>query len=183
MKAFNIKIKIYATRIGNPYSLEVSKTIDVDNDRKLDEILDIPIGRLILGDSYKPKDLDITTPEEPQQTKETDSDVTDIVIVQGMERDNIYDMEYIHDAVCDRLEDIMSNARPNGTRYDIILREIIPIEKQEPVEQTDSIQSFAKKVNEYLESHRPTADDIERFKEIPAWWDKFISGGTTDDSE
>lgn len=81
---------------------------------------------------------------------DTSSDVTDTVIVQGMERDNIYDMEYIHDAVCDRIEDIMSNKRPDGTQYDIILREIIPNEKYFSL----SISSrYRDQLREYCESH------------------------------
>ena len=54
MKAFNIKVKIYAVRIGNDFSLEVDRVIDVDNDTNLDEILDVPLGKLILGSAYKP---------------------------------------------------------------------------------------------------------------------------------
>ena len=81
---------------------------------------------------------------------DTSSDVTDTVIVQGMERDNIYDMKYIHDAVCDRLEDIMSCKRPEGTQYDIILREIIPNEKYFSL----SISSrYRDQLREYCESH------------------------------
>ena len=68
---------------------------------------------------------------------------------------------------------------------------IVPVEKSESTEQTESIQSFAKIVSEYIESHQPTPDEIERLKEIPpddikqmvkAWWDEFIVGGITDDS-
>ena len=49
-----------------------------------------------------------------------------------------------------------------------------------------SSESFADMVNKYLESHKPTPEDIERMKEIPpddlkvmvnAWWDEFILGG------
>ena len=95
------------------------------------------------------KDLYITSSVE-DQNDETDSDVTDTVIVQGMERDNIYDMEYIHDAVCDRLEDIMSNKRPDGTRYDIILREIIPDEKYFSL---SILSRYRDQLREYCESH------------------------------
>lgn len=94
------------------------------------------------------KDLDITTDKD--QNKETDSDVIDTVIVQGMERDNIYDMEYIHDAVCDRLEDIMSNKRPEGTQYDIILREIIPTEKYFTL---SILLRYRDQLRKYCESH------------------------------
>jgi hypothetical protein len=87
---------------------------------------------------------------------DTCSDVIDTVIVQGMERDNIYDMEYIHDAVCDRLEDIMSNKRPEGTQYDIILREIIPKKKPEP-DGTCSLklkcELYRAALRDYCESH------------------------------
>ena len=74
------------------------------------------------------------------------------------------------------------------TKFKLI---IVPVEKSEPTEQTESIPSFAKLVNEYIESHQPTPDEIERLKEIPpddlkqmmkAWWDEFIVGGITDDS-
>ena len=54
MRAFHIKVKIYASRIGNNFSLEVDRVIDVDDDTKLDEIMDVPIGQLILGSAYKP---------------------------------------------------------------------------------------------------------------------------------
>lgn len=64
MKAFHIKVKIYASRIGNDFSLEVDRCIDVDNDTKLDEIMDVPIGQLILGSAYKPKVSDDNTPKE-----------------------------------------------------------------------------------------------------------------------
>lgn len=49
-----------------------------------------------------------------------------------------------------------------------------------------SSESFADLVNKYLESHKPTPEDIERMKEIPPddlkmmvkeWWDEFILGG------
>lgn len=95
------------------------------------------------------KDLYITSSVE-DQNDETDSDVTDTVIVQGMERDNIYDMEYIHDTVCDTLEDIMSNKRPDGTRYDIILREIIPTEKYFSL---SILSRYRDQLREYCESH------------------------------
>lgn len=55
MKGFNISVEIYATRFGNPYHVKATTTIDVDDDTKLDEILDVPIGQLILGSAYKPK--------------------------------------------------------------------------------------------------------------------------------
>lgn len=63
MKAFNIHVKIYASRIGNDFSLEVTRRIDVNNDTNIDEILDVPLGKLILGSAYKPKvsDDDIPT--------------------------------------------------------------------------------------------------------------------------
>ncbi|MBO4736685.1 MAG: hypothetical protein J5614_09870, partial [Paludibacteraceae bacterium] len=49
-----------------------------------------------------------------------------------------------------------------------------------------SSESFADLVNKYMESHKPTPEDIERMKEIPPddlkmmvkeWWDEFILGG------
>ena len=49
-----------------------------------------------------------------------------------------------------------------------------------------SSESFADLVNKYLESHKPSPEDIERMKEIPPddlktmvkeWWDEFILGG------
>ncbi len=61
MKAFHIKVKIYASRIGNHFSLEVDRTIDVNNDTNLNEILDVPLGKLILGSAYKPKSDDRPT--------------------------------------------------------------------------------------------------------------------------
>ena len=56
MKAFHIDVHVYATAFGNPYNIKASTIVDVDDDTKLDEILDIPIGQLILGSSYKPKE-------------------------------------------------------------------------------------------------------------------------------
>lgn len=60
MKGFQITIDIHATRIDNPFDMKVTKNIDVDNDRNLDEIMDIPIGKLILGSAYSPHITDIT---------------------------------------------------------------------------------------------------------------------------
>lgn len=54
-EGFNISVEIYATRFGNPYHVKATTTINVDDDTKLDEIMDIPIGHLILGSVYKPK--------------------------------------------------------------------------------------------------------------------------------
>ena len=60
MKSFQITIDIHATRIGNSFDMKVTRNIDVDNDRNLDEIMDIPIGRLILGSAYAPHVGDIS---------------------------------------------------------------------------------------------------------------------------
>lgn len=60
MKGFNITIDIHATRIDNSFDMKVTREIDVDNDRNLDEIMDIPIGKLILGSTYAPHVSDIT---------------------------------------------------------------------------------------------------------------------------
>jgi len=54
MKSFQITINIHATRIDNPFDMKVTKNIDVTNDHNLDEIMDIPIGKLILGSAYAP---------------------------------------------------------------------------------------------------------------------------------
>lgn len=61
MKAFNIKVKIYAIRMGNDFSLEVTRCIDVNDDTNINEILDVPLGKLILGSAYKPKSDDRPT--------------------------------------------------------------------------------------------------------------------------
>ena len=37
-----------------PLGLTIRLNIDVDDDRNLDEIMNIPIGKLILGSAYKP---------------------------------------------------------------------------------------------------------------------------------
>ena len=55
MKAFAVEMHIYATRLGNDYDIKSRRVIDVDNDRNIDELLDVPIGKLILGSAYKPK--------------------------------------------------------------------------------------------------------------------------------
>jgi len=55
MKGFQITIDIHATRIDNPFDMKVTRNIDVDNDLNLDEIMDIPIGKLILGSAYTPQ--------------------------------------------------------------------------------------------------------------------------------
>jgi hypothetical protein len=52
MKGFQITIDIHATRIDNPFDMKVTREIGVDDDRNLDEIMDIPIGKLILGSAY-----------------------------------------------------------------------------------------------------------------------------------
>jgi hypothetical protein len=62
MKGFTISVDISATRFGNPYHLKASTTINVDDDTKLDEIMDVPIGQLILGSAYKPKVSDDDMP-------------------------------------------------------------------------------------------------------------------------
>lgn len=76
MKAFTIDIDIYATRFNNPYHVKASTTIDVDDDTKLDEIMDIPIGQLILGSAYKPEKIDPASLEAliPKQVSATDLD-------------------------------------------------------------------------------------------------------------
>ena len=61
MKAFNIHVKIYASRIGNDYCIDVSRVIDVNDDTNLNEILAVPLGKLILGSAYKPKSDDRPT--------------------------------------------------------------------------------------------------------------------------
>ena len=55
MNSFVVEINITSTRIGNDYSVKSRRVIDVDNDRNIDELLDVPIGSLILGSVYKPK--------------------------------------------------------------------------------------------------------------------------------
>lgn len=59
MRSFKITLDIYASRIGNSFGMKVTRNIDVDNDQNLDEIMDIPIGKLILGSSYAPRVSDI----------------------------------------------------------------------------------------------------------------------------
>ena len=54
MKGFQITVNIHASRIDNPFDMKVTRNIDVDDDRNLDEIMNIPIGKLILGSAYKP---------------------------------------------------------------------------------------------------------------------------------
>jgi hypothetical protein len=53
---FNITLDIKTGTFGSHHDLKTSTEIDVQNDRNFDEILDIPIGRLILGTSYKSKE-------------------------------------------------------------------------------------------------------------------------------
>lgn len=68
MKSFQVTIDIRATRINNPFDMKVTRNIDVDNDRNLDEIMDIPIGKLILGSAYAPRvsDMaDVSTEKTP----------------------------------------------------------------------------------------------------------------------
>lgn len=59
MRSFHITIDICASRIGNSFDMKVTRNIDVENDRNLDEIMDIPIGKLILGSAYTPHVADI----------------------------------------------------------------------------------------------------------------------------
>lgn len=58
MKAFHIDVHVYATAFGNPYNIKASTRVDVDDDTRLDEIMDIPLGKLILGSAYAPKEDD-----------------------------------------------------------------------------------------------------------------------------
>lgn len=62
MKGFQITIDIHATRIDNPFDMKVTRNINVDNDLNLDEIMDIPIGKFILGSAYKPTVFDNNIP-------------------------------------------------------------------------------------------------------------------------
>ena len=75
------------------------------------------------------------------------------------------------------------------TKFKLIIE---PVEKSEPVKQTEPALSFSEVVNKYIESNKLTPAEIERLKEIPlddmkqmmkAWWDEFILGGITDDSK
>jgi hypothetical protein len=54
MKSFQITIDIHANRINNPFRMKVTRDVGVDDDRNLDGIMDIPIGKLILGSTYAP---------------------------------------------------------------------------------------------------------------------------------
>lgn len=53
---FNITLGIKTGTFGSHHDLKTSTEIDVQNDHNFDEILDIPIGCLILGTSYKSKE-------------------------------------------------------------------------------------------------------------------------------
>lgn len=62
MGAFSINVEISTIGFDNPYHVKASTNIDVDDDTKLDEIMDVPIGKLILGSAYKPTAHDDNTP-------------------------------------------------------------------------------------------------------------------------
>ena len=55
MRSFSVEINITARRIGNGYSLKSLRVIDVEDDTNIDEIIDVPLGKLILGSAYKSK--------------------------------------------------------------------------------------------------------------------------------
>lgn len=69
MKSFQITLDIHANRIDNPYDVNVTRNIEVDDDRNLDGILDIPIGKLILGPAYAPHVTDITDASKKENLK------------------------------------------------------------------------------------------------------------------
>lgn len=69
MKSFQITIDIHANRIDNPYDLKVTRNIGVDDDRNLDEIMDIPIGKIILGPAYAPHVTNITDASKKENLK------------------------------------------------------------------------------------------------------------------
>ena len=48
-----------------PYKVEAHQEFTVNNDTKLDEIMDIPIGQLILGSAYKKEAPIINEDENP----------------------------------------------------------------------------------------------------------------------
>ena len=56
-KTFVVDIKIQRSlRVFDdkgPYKVEAHQEFTVDDDTKLDEIMDIPIGKIILGSAYK----------------------------------------------------------------------------------------------------------------------------------
>ena len=56
MKSYQITIDIHAIR----FDVKVTRNVEVDDDRNLDGIMDIPIGKLILGPAYAPHVGDIT---------------------------------------------------------------------------------------------------------------------------
>ena len=80
MKSFQITIDIYATRIDNPFDMKVTRNIDVDDDRKLDEIIDIPIGKLILGSAYAPHVSDIMDMSKYNDLPSTNKPQLEIVL-------------------------------------------------------------------------------------------------------
>lgn len=59
-KTFVVDIKIQRNISvfddDGPYRIEAHREFDVTDNTKLDEIMDIPIGQLILGSAYKPKE-------------------------------------------------------------------------------------------------------------------------------
>lgn len=72
MKSFQITIDIHANRINNPFNVKVTRDIGVDDDRNLDGIMDIPIGKLILGPAYAPHVGDITDASKYDYTAPAD---------------------------------------------------------------------------------------------------------------
>ena len=69
-KTFIVDIKVQRSLSvfddKGPYKVEAHQEFTVDDNTKLDEIMDIPIGKIILGSAYKPKseEADIKGQEE-----------------------------------------------------------------------------------------------------------------------
>lgn len=89
MKAFHIDLHVTVTRSDldanyNSFNAKVSRTIDVDDDTKLDEILDIPLRKLILGSAYTPKNE-----EEPNEDPKTDEVVSTSIQIGKVYREFI----------------------------------------------------------------------------------------------
>ena len=78
MRAFIVEISITAVRVGNDYSIKSRRVIDVDDDRNIDELLDVPLGKLILGSSYRPK-------EEPKEEPMTFEKARELGLLQTEE--------------------------------------------------------------------------------------------------
>ena len=72
MRSFRIIIDVHSNQTENPFDMTVTRNIDVDNDRTLDEIMDIPIGKLILGSAYAPHVSDITDASKYDYTAPAD---------------------------------------------------------------------------------------------------------------